>query len=104
MAKSDKGLRRFIRRCREQFRVPENLEHYEEEDLKSAEHGYIKFCLRGSEPASSGVSNVSGPEGSGSFGLRGQPQVDGREGQKDAKPVEKGRGALKEQNVPHEGE
>lgn len=46
----DIGLRRLIRRCRNEFRNPENLNHYAEEDFREAERKYIRFCLTGNPP------------------------------------------------------
>jgi hypothetical protein len=43
----DIGLRRLIRQCRNEFRSPENLNHYTEEDFREAERKYIRFCLTG---------------------------------------------------------
>ncbi|MFZ0613783.1 MAG: hypothetical protein WAM73_16210 [Desulfobacterales bacterium] len=45
---SDKttGIRRLIRNLKKEFRIPENLEHYSEEDLQEAEKKYLKFCLQ----------------------------------------------------------
>ena len=41
------GLERIVGKCREQFRQPENLDHYSEENFKEAERKYIQFCLMG---------------------------------------------------------
>lgn len=39
------GLRLLINKCRENFRIPENLEHYSANDLRDAEKKYVKYCL-----------------------------------------------------------
>lgn len=40
------GIKRLINECRKQFRIPENLNHYSEDDYREAEKRYVKFCLR----------------------------------------------------------
>ncbi|RJQ71924.1 MAG: hypothetical protein C4519_19035 [Desulfobacteraceae bacterium] len=40
------GIERLIQKYKEDFRIPENLEHYSVEDYARAERGYIQFCLR----------------------------------------------------------
>ena len=42
------GIKLLIQKCREQFRISENLNYYSEEEYKEAERRYIKFCLSGS--------------------------------------------------------
>ena len=44
-AKSDKGIRRVVRRCRSMFQRDENTNHYRPEDFRSAERKFVKFCL-----------------------------------------------------------
>jgi hypothetical protein len=39
------GLRLLINACRQNFRVPENLDYYSPEDLRDAEKKYVKYCL-----------------------------------------------------------
>lgn len=39
------GMRRMVREIRKKFRIPENLDHYSEEDFQEAEKKYLKFCL-----------------------------------------------------------
>ncbi len=39
------GLELLIRRYREKFRIPENLEYYSDEDFKRAEKKFLKFIL-----------------------------------------------------------
>lgn len=55
MAGGKTGLERLIRECRKRFRIPENLNHYSDEDLREAEKKFLKLCLlagswRNSEP------------------------------------------------------
>lgn len=61
----DIGLRRLIRQCRNEFRSPENLNHYAEEDFREAERKYIRFCLTGNpmDPAGWGMEGVFGDRG-----------------------------------------
>jgi hypothetical protein len=58
----DIGLRRLIRQCRNEFRSPENLNHYTEEDFREAERKYIRFCLTGNpvDPAGYGAECFAG--------------------------------------------
>jgi hypothetical protein len=46
MNSSDKsGKNQLIKQYRKKFRVPENLDHYSEEDLRAAEKKFLKMCL-----------------------------------------------------------
>jgi hypothetical protein len=40
------GIRLLVQKCRKQFRISENLEHYSESDYREAERMYVKLCLR----------------------------------------------------------
>ena len=39
------GMKLLVRKYRRQFRIPENLEHYNDKDYKSAEQKYIRMCV-----------------------------------------------------------
>lgn len=39
------GIDRIVDKYRQQFRVPENIEHYSESDFHQAERQYLRFCL-----------------------------------------------------------
>ena len=39
------GIDRIVGKYREQFRVPENLNHYSDNDYHDAERQYLRFCL-----------------------------------------------------------
>ena len=39
------GIDRIVDKYRQQFRVPENLNHYSDNDLHDAERQYLRFCL-----------------------------------------------------------
>ncbi|MBC2734610.1 MAG: hypothetical protein HF981_09655 [Desulfobacteraceae bacterium] len=41
----NQGLDRIVDRYRQQFRIPENLDHYSDNDLHEAERQYLRFCL-----------------------------------------------------------
>ena len=41
------GLKRLVAKCRNEFRRPENTEHYTEEDYREAEKKFVRFCLTG---------------------------------------------------------
>jgi len=43
--KKDDGLRRKIRQGRRLFRIPENTDHYSDENYKEAEKKFVKFCV-----------------------------------------------------------
>jgi len=40
------GIKLLIQNLKKEFRIPENLEHYSEEDFKEAEKKFLKFCLQ----------------------------------------------------------
>jgi len=39
------GLRLLINECRKNFRIPENLNHYSNTDLRDAEKKFVKYGL-----------------------------------------------------------
>jgi len=39
------GLKALIKKYRKKFRIPENIDHYAEDDFRRAEKKYLKFCL-----------------------------------------------------------
>ena len=41
------GIKLLVQKCREQFRIAENLDHYSEREYREAERKYVKLCLRG---------------------------------------------------------
>jgi len=43
----NQGIRLLVQKCREQFRIAENLDHYSEMEYREAERKYVKLCLRG---------------------------------------------------------
>ena len=51
--KKDKGIRLLIQKCRNEFRQPENIDFYSENDLKEAEKKFVKFCLTGNPKSNS---------------------------------------------------
>ena len=51
--KKDKGIRLLIQKCRNEFRRPENINFYAENDLKEAEKKIVKFCLTGNPKSNS---------------------------------------------------
>jgi hypothetical protein len=42
----DNGIKRLIRDCKKQFRIPENLDHYSQRDYLRAEKKFVKYVLR----------------------------------------------------------
>jgi hypothetical protein len=51
--KKDKGIRLLIQKFRNEFRRPENIDFYSENDLKEAEKNFVKFCLTGNTKSNS---------------------------------------------------
>ena len=51
---TDQGIRLLIQKCRNEFRRPENIDYYSENDFKEAEKKFVKFCLTGNPNYSSG--------------------------------------------------
>ena len=41
------GIKLLVHKCREQFRISENFEHYSDREYRKAERKYVKLCLRG---------------------------------------------------------
>lgn len=39
------GMDRLVEKYRRQFRIPENLDHYSEDDFQQAEREYLRYCL-----------------------------------------------------------
>jgi hypothetical protein len=44
---ANQGIRLLIKKFRTEFRRPENIDYYTENDFKEAEKKYVKFCLTG---------------------------------------------------------
>jgi hypothetical protein len=44
-SRENSGIHKLISKHKNTFRIPENLNHYSEEDYKSAERKYIKYVL-----------------------------------------------------------
>ncbi len=44
---TDQGIRMLIQKCRKEFRRPENINYYTENDFKEAEKKFLKYCLTG---------------------------------------------------------
>ncbi len=47
--KTPRGMKLLLSRCRQRFRIPENLDHYSEQDLREAEKKFVKLCLMGGQ-------------------------------------------------------
>ena len=41
------GIKLLVQKCRERFRISENIEYYSEKEYREAERNYVKLCLRG---------------------------------------------------------
>jgi hypothetical protein len=44
---TSQGIRLLVQKCRNEFRRPENIDYYTENDYVEAEKKYVKFCLTG---------------------------------------------------------
>ena len=42
---TNQGIRLLIQKYRNEFRRPENIDYYTEDDFKEAEKKFVKFCL-----------------------------------------------------------
>lgn len=51
------GIKSIIKKCRKEFRIPENVNHYSERDFKHAEKKYLKLCLHTGSGATPGAKN-----------------------------------------------
>ena len=51
------GIKLLVQKCREQFRVSENFEHYSDREYRKTERKYVKLCLRGKIKSSRGENN-----------------------------------------------
>jgi hypothetical protein len=51
---TNKGIRLLIKKYRNEFRRPENIYYYTENDFKAAEKRFVKFCLTGRPNSNSG--------------------------------------------------
>jgi hypothetical protein len=47
MPVDESGIRLLVKRCRDEFQRPENLDYYSKEDYKEAERKFVKICLIG---------------------------------------------------------
>ncbi|MGD9173491.1 MAG: hypothetical protein PVF29_04980 [Desulfobacterales bacterium] len=47
LSNKDKGIRLLIQKYRNEFRRPENIDFYSENDYKKAEKKFVKLCLTG---------------------------------------------------------
>ncbi len=43
--RKDVGIKALIKKCKNSFRIPENLNHYSPKDYKKAERAFIKQAL-----------------------------------------------------------
>ena len=41
------GIKLLVQKCRGQFRISENVEHYSDREYREAERKYVKLCLHG---------------------------------------------------------
>ena len=44
---TNQGIRLLIQKYRNEFRQPENINYYTDNDFKEAEKKFVKFCLTG---------------------------------------------------------
>jgi hypothetical protein len=46
-ANATHGIELLVEKCRDDFRRPENVNHYQHDDYKEAERKFVKYCLSG---------------------------------------------------------
>ena len=51
------GIQSLLHHYRKRFRIPENLNHYSDEDFRKAERKFLKFSLSGYDADSSSDPN-----------------------------------------------
>jgi hypothetical protein len=56
--KDNAGIKNLLSHYKGVFRTPENLNHYSEADLKTAERKFLKYILFGREPVNMESSAV----------------------------------------------
>lgn len=39
------GMKKLVKKYRDKFRIPENMNHYSDEDFKNAERKYLKYLI-----------------------------------------------------------
>lgn len=44
---TNQGIRLLVQKYRSEFRRPENVNYYTQNDFKEAENKFVKFCLTG---------------------------------------------------------
>jgi hypothetical protein len=44
--RAEEGIKQLVQKYKQEFRIPENTNHYGGEDFRLAEKGYVKFCLK----------------------------------------------------------
>jgi hypothetical protein len=44
--RSPQGIRQLVQKYKQDFRIPENLNHYADEDYRAAEKQFVRFCLK----------------------------------------------------------
>jgi hypothetical protein len=49
-SESRNGLQELLKRYRRLFRIPENVNHYSEEDYRLAERKFLKYLLERTNP------------------------------------------------------
>lgn len=42
----DTGIRLLVKEYKNQFKIPENLDFYKQEDYQKAEKEYVRYCLQ----------------------------------------------------------
>jgi hypothetical protein len=53
LSNTDRGIKLLVKKCRNEFRRPENIYYYTENDFKEAEKKFVKFCLTGNPKSNS---------------------------------------------------
>ena len=44
--RAPEGIKQLVQKYKQEFRIPENLNHYAVEDYRAAEKQFVRFCLK----------------------------------------------------------
>jgi hypothetical protein len=57
--RSCQGIRQLVQKYKQEFRIPENLNHYDVEDYRAAEKQFVRFCLKNGSALETDLSRHS---------------------------------------------
>jgi hypothetical protein len=44
--RAQEGIKQLVQKYKQEFRIPENTDHYGVEDFRLAEKQFVRFCLK----------------------------------------------------------